>query len=98
MLALPDTGVSLQDKSATGDALMRAGAAIHELNCVRKHLSAIKGGRLAAAAAAAITFAISDVHAPMEDDPAVILNEVDAGAGFYPVAPPESGGDNQLAL
>lgn len=72
MLALPAVGVSLADKVATAGALMRAGAAIAELNCVRKHLSAIKGGRLAAVAGEAITLAISDVHTPVEDDPAVI--------------------------
>lgn len=72
MLALPAAGVSLADKIATARALMRAGAAIAELNCVRKHLSAIKGGRLAAAATETITLAISDVHAPVEDDPTVI--------------------------
>jgi glycerate-2-kinase len=56
----------------TARALMNAGAAIAELNCVRKHLSAIKGGRLAIAAGHTITLAISDVHGPIPDDPAVI--------------------------
>jgi glycerate-2-kinase len=51
---------------------MNAGMAIDELNCVRKHLSAIKGGRLAAAAARTVTLAISDVHGPVPDDPSVI--------------------------
>jgi glycerate-2-kinase len=51
---------------------MRAGVPIAELNCVRKHLSSIKGGRLAAAAGHSITLAISDVHAPVPDDPSVI--------------------------
>ncbi len=73
MLAVPAAGLSLQDKVATARALMNAGAAIAELNCVRKHLSAIKGGRLAAAAnGRTVTLAISDVHGPMPDDPAVI--------------------------
>jgi glycerate-2-kinase len=72
MLALPAPGVSLADKVATSDALMRAGADIAQLNTVRKHLSAIKGGRLGAAARASITLAISDVHGPVEDDPSVI--------------------------
>src|SRR6185437_9290378 len=54
-------------------ALLRSGATIGEINCVRKHLSAIKGGRLAAAAAPAriVTLAISDVPG---DDPAVIAS------------------------
>ena len=51
---------------------MHAGAAIHELNCVRKHLSRIKGGKLAAAAGRTITLALSDVQAPVADDPSVI--------------------------
>ena len=72
LLAAPVPGVTLEDKVATGRALMRAGVAIDGLNCVRKHLSRIKGGRLAAAAARTITLAISDVHGPVADDPSVI--------------------------
>jgi glycerate 2-kinase len=72
MLAVPAAGVSLADKVHTARALMNAGAPIAELNCVRKHLSAIKGGRLAAAAAQSVTLAISDVHGPVADDPSVI--------------------------
>ena len=72
MLAVPATGISLADKIETGRALMNAGVAIADLNCVRKHLSAIKGGRLAAAAQQTVTLAISDVHGPVPDDPAVI--------------------------
>lgn len=72
MLAAPVRGVTLAEKVETSGRLMRAGAAIHELNCVRKHLSRIKGGRLAAAAGRTITFALSDVHAPVADDPSVI--------------------------
>ena len=72
MLAVPADGLRLEDKMETARALMNAGAAIAELNCVRKHLSAIKGGRLAVAAAQTITLAISDVHGPIADDPAVI--------------------------
>jgi hydroxypyruvate reductase len=72
MLALPAPGVPLADKRAVIDALLLAGADIGQLNCVRKHLSAIKGGQLAAAAAGrSLTLAISDVHLP-EDDPATI--------------------------
>jgi len=72
LAALPVAGLRLEDKAATAEALMRAGAAIDELNAVRKHLSAIKGGRLAAAAGRSITLAVSDVVAPVADDPSVI--------------------------
>lgn len=71
LLALPAAGVDLAAKQAVGRALLRSGADIADMNCVRKHLSAIKGGRLAAAAvpASVVTLAISDVP---RDDPAVI--------------------------
>ena len=72
MLAAPVEGVDLDAKLETARLLMRAGAAIDELNCVRKHLSRIKGGRLAAAAGTTVTLALSDVHAPIADDPSVI--------------------------
>jgi glycerate 2-kinase len=72
MLAALVPGISLEDKIATTKALLRSGLAIADLNAVRKHISAIKGGRLGAVAGQSITFAISDVHAPVEDDPAVI--------------------------
>jgi hydroxypyruvate reductase len=63
LLALPAPGLSLDDKRAINRALLNSGAAIDEMNCVRKHLSAIKGGRLAAACAPArvVTLLISDV-------------------------------------
>jgi hydroxypyruvate reductase len=71
LLALPAPGLTLADKQAVNRALLKSGATIAEMNCVRKHLSSIKGGRLAAAAAPArvVTLAISDVPG---DDPAVI--------------------------
>jgi hydroxypyruvate reductase len=72
MLVAPARGVTLEEKVATTTRLMHAGAAIHELNCVRKHLSRVKGGQLAAAAGRTITLALSDVHAPVADDPSVI--------------------------
>ena len=72
LLAVPAEGLLLTDKVATAHALMNAGVAIGDLNCVRKHLSAIKGGRLAAAARRTMTLAISDVPGPVPDDPAVI--------------------------
>jgi glycerate 2-kinase len=73
LMALPAEGLTLADKQAVNRDLLASGATIHEMNCVRKHLSAIKGGRLAAAAAPArvVTLAISDVPG---DDPAVIAS------------------------
>lgn len=73
LLALPAKGLTLADKQAVNRALLASGATITEMNAVRKHLSAIKGGRLAAAAAPArvVTLAISDVPG---DDPAVIAS------------------------
>jgi glycerate 2-kinase len=73
LLALPAPGLTLEDKQAVNKALLRSGAAIGEMNCVRKHLSAIKGGRLALAAAPAriVTLMISDVP---NDDAAVIAS------------------------
>ena len=71
LLSLPAPGLSLQDKQAVNQALLASGAAIDEMNCLRKHLSAIKGGRLAQRAAPArmLTLLISDVPG---DDPSVI--------------------------
>src|SRR5256714_9744663 len=63
LLAMPAPGVTLEDKQAINKALLKSGAAIDEMNCVRKHLSAIKGGRLATRCAPAkvVTLLISDV-------------------------------------
>jgi glycerate 2-kinase len=73
LLALPAPGLTLDDKQAVNKALLRSGASIDEMNCVRKHLSAIKGGRLAAAVhpARLVALMISDVPG---DDPAVIAS------------------------
>jgi glycerate 2-kinase len=73
LCALPAPGLTLADKQEINRALLHSGATITEMNCVRKHLSAFKGGRLAAAAAPArvVTLAISDVPG---DDPAVIAS------------------------
>jgi glycerate 2-kinase len=62
-LTLPAEGMTLQDKQRVNQALLECGASIGEMNCVRKHLSRIKGGRLAAACAPArmVTLLISDV-------------------------------------
>lgn len=63
LLSLPALGIALKDKQALTSALLRSGATIVEMNCVRKHLSAIKGGRLAMAChpARVVSLIISDV-------------------------------------
>ena len=73
LLSLPADGLTLEDKQAVNQALLKSGAAIDEMNCVRKHLSAIKGGRLAALCAPArvVTLLISDVPG---DAPEVIAS------------------------
>jgi hydroxypyruvate reductase len=73
LLAAPAEGLSLEDKQAVNKALLKSGATIAEMNVVRKHLSAIKGGRLAVAAAPApvVALLISDVPG---DDPSVIAS------------------------
>jgi glycerate-2-kinase len=70
---LPAPGLTLDDLIAVNRELLRSGAPIGEMNCIRKHLSAFSGGRLAAAAhpARVVTLAISDVPG---DDPAVIAS------------------------
>ena len=73
LLTAPAAPLTLADKRALNAALLRSGATIGEMNIVRKHLSAVKGGRLALAAAPArvVTLTISDVP---DDDPAVIAS------------------------
>jgi hydroxypyruvate reductase len=73
LLTLPCEGLTLEDKQRINRQLLESGAAIGEMNCVRKHLSRIKGGRLAAACAPAkvVTLTISDVPG---DDPSVIAS------------------------
>ena len=68
LLALPAPGLALDDKQNVNRALLKSGATISEMNCVRRHLSAIKGGRLAAAChpARVVTLLMSDVPG---DDP-----------------------------
>ena len=63
LLVAPGDGLTLQDKQALNTALLKSGATISEMNCVRRHLSAVKGGRLAAAChpAQVLTLLISDV-------------------------------------
>jgi glycerate 2-kinase len=73
LLSAPAPGITLSDKQALNKALLKSGANINEINCVRKHLSAIKGGRLALATAPAsiVSLIISDVPG---DDPSVIAS------------------------
>ncbi len=71
LLARPAAGLTLADKQGINRALLKSGATIHEMNTVRKHLSGIKGGRLAQACMPArlMTFVISDVPS---DDPSTV--------------------------
>ena len=73
LLTLPALGIELDEKKSITRDLLHCGATISEINCVRKHLSAVKGGRLAAVASPAevVTLAISDLPG---DDPAVIAS------------------------
>jgi glycerate 2-kinase len=73
LLSMPAPGLTLADKQAVNKALLKSGAAIDEMNCVRKHLSGIKGGRLGAMCAPArvVTLLISDVPG---DAPEVIAS------------------------
>jgi hydroxypyruvate reductase len=73
LLALPAPGLTLEDKQAVNKALLASGADIGQMNVVRKHLSLIKGGRLAAAAhpAQVVSLLISDVPG---DDPSAIAS------------------------
>ena len=70
---MPADGMTLEDKQNVNNALLKSGATISEMNCVRKHLSGIKGGRLAVAAhpARLVSLLISDVPG---DDPSVIAS------------------------
>jgi hydroxypyruvate reductase len=70
LLPLPAEGLTLQDKQEISQALLASGATISEMNCVRRHLSAIKGGRLAAAChpARVVNLIISDVPADAASD------------------------------
>ncbi len=73
LLALPAAGLTLADKQMINRALLKSGANIGEMNCVRKHLSGIKGGRLALACAPArvVTLGISDIPG---DDASIIAS------------------------
>jgi len=72
LLAKPEEGISLSDKIKTNNHLLRCGASIREINCVRKHISAVKGGKLASMTKARVVcLIISDV---VGDDPSVIAS------------------------
>jgi hydroxypyruvate reductase len=89
LLAAPAPGLTLADKQAISQALLRSGANISEMNCVRRHLSAVKGGRLAAAChpAKVVTLLISDVPG---DDP------IDIASG--PTVPDPTTCEDALAI
>ncbi|MBM3482249.1 MAG: glycerate kinase [Alphaproteobacteria bacterium] len=100
LLALPADGIALDDKRAVTSALLRSGATIHEINAVRKHLSAIKGGRLGAAAhpAPVVTLVISDVpgdnlsviaSGPTVPDPSTYA-DARAVLAKYGITPPQA--------
>lgn len=73
LLSLPAPGISLDEKRDINSKLLRSGATINEMNCVRRHISAVKGGRLALAChpAKVLTLVISDVPG---DDPSVVAS------------------------
>lgn len=89
LLAAPAPGISADEKAMINRALLRSGAPIDEMNCVRKHISAIKGGRLAQSAAPArvLSLMISDVPG---DDPSVIASG--------PTVPDPTTSDDALAI
>jgi glycerate 2-kinase len=72
MLVVPAPGIALEDKQLATNLMLRSGLDIGALNVVRRHLSAIKGGQLAARASRTVTLAISDVSGPVEDDPSAV--------------------------
>ncbi|WP_211462445.1 glycerate kinase type-2 family protein [Collimonas silvisoli] len=74
LLPLPAEGLTLQDKQEINQALLASGASISEMNCVRRHLSAIKGGRLAAAC-----YPARVVNLIISDAPADGLNDIASG-------------------
>ncbi|MFD0916653.1 glycerate kinase [Pseudahrensia aquimaris] len=89
LMTAPAQGIKLSEKQAINKALLMSGAPIGEMNVVRKHLSSVKGGRLAQVAAPAqvVTLAISDVP---HDDPSTIASG--------PTVPDASTCDDALAL
>ncbi len=99
LLSLPAPGLTLADKQAVNRALLASGAPIGDMNVVRKHLSAIKGGRLAAAAwpAPLVSLIISDVpgddpsliaSGPTVPDPSTFADARDVVARYHIALPP----------
>jgi glycerate 2-kinase len=99
LLALPAPGITLDDKQNVGRALLKSGATISEMNCVRRHLSAVKGGRLGAAChpARLVTLLMSDVpgDSPMDiasgptvEDPTTCENAQDVLRRYGIEVPP----------
>lgn len=86
LLPLPPEGITLEEKQATTDLLLKSGASIHEINSVRKHLSRIKGGNLARAASPAtvinlmISDVVGDVMSVIASGPFVADTSIFAGA------------------
>lgn len=89
LLSLPAPGITAEEKREINRALLRSGAPIGEMNCVRRHLSRVKGGRLALAChpARVLTLVVSDVPG---DDPAVVASG--------PTVPDGSSGADALAI
>ena len=89
LLSLPAPGITVEEKRDINRRLLRSGAPIGEMNCVRRHLSAVKGGRLALAChpARVLTLVVSDVPG---DDPAVVASG--------PTVPDGSSGADALAI
>ncbi len=85
LLCAPAAGIALDEKQAMTDHLVRSGVPIEEINLVRRHLSRVKGGRLAAVAGARgaelLTYVISDVA---NDDPALVASGPSIDAAFVP--------------
>ncbi len=100
LLPAPIAGLTLAHKQAVNRALLQSGATIGEMNCVRRHLSAIKGGRLAAACypAGVVTLLISDVpgdlpcdiaSGPTVGDPSTCADAIDIVRRYRVELPPE---------
>jgi len=99
LLTLPAPGIELSDLQKVNEALLKKGATIHEINCVRKHLSAISGGRLARAAngARVVSLIISDVpgddlsviaSGPTVGDPTTFADAIDILERYNILTPP----------
>ncbi|MBK6905637.1 MAG: glycerate kinase [Rhodocyclaceae bacterium] len=108
LLVAPRPGLTLADKRAITQSLLRSGASIAEINCVRRHLSAIKGGRLALAAAPArvLTLAISDVpgddlatiaSGPTVPDPSTLADAQTICARYSIAFPQVGAGETAIA-